>query len=74
MRSLILQNYSESRRGVHMLPYFLINVRQLLFWLKHIYDIKGIRNDELGDVWVGVMGKLGLFQCSEFLNFDGEDK
>ena len=57
-----------------MLPYFLINVRQLLFWLKHIYDIKGIRNDELGDVWVGVMGKLGLFQCSEFLNFDGEDK
>lgn len=48
-----------------MLPYFLINVGQLVFWLRYIYDISGVRNGQSNDAWVPAMGELGIFQCNE---------
>lgn len=64
--------FEESRRGFHMLPYFLINVGQLVFWLRYIYDISGVRNGQWNDACVPATGKPGIFQCNEFLNIDGK--
>lgn len=54
--------FKESRRGFHMLPYFLINVGQLVFWLRYIYDISRVRNGQWNDACMLVMGKLGTFK------------
>lgn len=53
-----------------MLLYLLINVRQLIFWLRYIYDINGVR----GVAWVTIMGKPGIFQWNELLIVDGKSQ
>lgn len=51
-----------------MLPYFLINVGQLVFWLRYTGDIGRAGNGQRGDAWEPIMGKLKIFQCNEFFN------
>lgn len=63
--------FKESRRGFHMLPYFLINVGQLVFWLRYTYDISGVRNGQWNDAWVPAMGELGIFQCNNLSTLMG---
>lgn len=52
-----------------MLPYFLISVGQLVFWLRYIYDIKGGRDGWWGGSQGAGNGETWHFpmQCNTVL-------